>query len=63
MRTEVIRTEWKQREYDGKWQLLGLIMDQENSYTYFSETGAPYTIVPERWITVKVYDLLMEIVD
>tara|TARA_R110000772_G_scaffold99174_3_gene198900 strand:- start:21260 stop:21463 length:204 start_codon:yes stop_codon:yes gene_type:complete len=57
-----IRTEYKQRAFDGKWELLGLFMDVENSYTYGSEQGIPYTITPEKWVTMKVYDYEIEFV-
>lgn len=60
---KVIRTEMKQRAFDGKWQLLGLIMDQDNAYSYTTESGAKVTLVPEKWITLGVYDYLLEIED
>lgn len=58
-----LETELKQRAYDGKWELLARIMDHENSYTYGGENGNVITLVPEKWITIGVYDYLMEIVN
>jgi hypothetical protein len=60
---KVIKTELKQRAFDSKWQLLGLIMDHDNAYTYTTESGAKVSLVPEKWITLGVYDYLMEIED
>ncbi len=58
---KVIREEFKQRAYDGKWQRLGLIMDHDNAYTYSTESGAKVSLVPEKWVTLGVYDYLMEL--
>jgi hypothetical protein len=58
---KIIREEFKQRAFDGKWEKLGLIMDHENTYTYSTESGAKVSLVPEKWITLNVYDHLMEI--
>ena len=58
---KVIREEFKQRQYDGKWQRLGLVMDQDNAYTYSTESGAKVSLVPEKWVTLGVYDYIMEL--
>lgn len=59
----VIKTEYKQRAYDGKWQLLGLIMDKDNAYEVSNSEGNKITLIPEKWITLNVYDYELEIVD
>lgn len=53
-----IETQFKQRAYDGKWERIGKIADMENSYSYKTDGGNTITIVPEKWITIGVYDLL-----
>jgi hypothetical protein len=59
--TKFIETQFRQRAYDGKWERLGKIMDTENAYTYSTESGSRVTLIPEKWVTIGVYDLLMEI--
>lgn len=58
-----IEVEYKQRAYDGKWEKIAKIVDHENAYIYATESGAKVSIVPEKWITVGVYDLMGEFVD
>jgi hypothetical protein len=58
-----IDVDFKQREYDGKWEMIAKVMDHENAYTYKTESGNSVTLTPERWITVGVYDYLMSIED
>lgn len=58
----ILEYDLKQRAYDGKWQLLGKVMDEDNAYTYVSESGQRLTLVPEKWLTLKVYDYLLELV-
>jgi hypothetical protein len=53
----IIRSEFKQRQFDGKWQELGLIEDRDNAYP--DDTGLIF--IPVKWITLNVYDYLMEI--
>lgn len=60
---EVLAEEFKQRAYDGKWQRWIMILDEENSYTYTTETGSRKTEIPGKWVVADVYDYLMEIVD
>jgi hypothetical protein len=59
---EIIETQLVQRSFDGRWEKIAKILDHENSYTYKNETGASVTLTPEKWITIAVYDFLMEIV-
>lgn len=57
----ILETQFKQREYDGKWEKLARVMDYDNKYVYKSESGQRMTYVPTKWTTVGVYDLLAEI--
>lgn len=52
-----------QRSYDGKWEQIRKIPDYENSYTYKNEQGIITTLVPDKWITVHVFDFITEIVE
>lgn len=56
----ILETQLVQRAYDGKWEKIARIPDYENSYTYVNESGVKTTSVPDKWITVKVYDFIME---
>jgi hypothetical protein len=58
----VLETQIVQREWDKRWEKVVKIMDNENAYTY-NENGVSVTLIPEKWVTVAVYDYLMEIVD
>jgi hypothetical protein len=55
---KVLETQFKQREYDGKWERIVKVPDYENAYVYSTEGGNMIKILPEKWITVGVYDLL-----
>lgn len=57
----ILETQFKQREYDGKWEKLAKVMDYDNKYVYKTESGNRMTYVPEKWMTVGVFDLLAEI--
>jgi hypothetical protein len=59
----VLETAFKQRAFDGKWERIVKIMDLDNSYSFVNENGNRTTLIPEKWVTVGVYDLLMEIID
>lgn len=59
----ILETELVQRAYDGRWERIAKIMDHENAYSYSNESGNKITFVPEKWITIAVYDFIMEIVD
>lgn len=58
---EILETQIVQRSFDGRWEKIVRIVDRENAYTYKNETGTSVTLIPERWITVQVYDFIMEI--
>ena len=59
----ILETQFKQRAFDGKWERLGKIVDFDNKYTYQTESGSKVTLIPERWITLGVYDYLVEFAD
>jgi hypothetical protein len=59
----IIATEFKQRAYDGKWERLCKIVDFDSKYSYETETGSRVTLIPEKWITLGVYDYMLEFVD
>ena len=56
----IIETQFVQRAYDGKWEKLAKVMDYDNKYVYKTESGNRMTYVPEKWMTVGVFDLLAE---
>ena len=58
---KVLETSFKQRAFDGKWERIVKIMDLDNSYTFIGENGSRMTHIPTKWVTVGVYDYLMEI--
>jgi hypothetical protein len=59
----VLETQFKQREFDGKWERIAKVMDYEQKYTYVTESGQKISLIPEKWVTVGVYDYLMEMQD
>lgn len=59
----VIETQFKQRAFDGKWERIVKVMDHDNKYTYSTESGSKVTLIPEKWVTVGVYDYLLEFID
>ena len=59
----VLETQLKQRAYDGKWERIVKVLDEDNMYSYTNEYGSRVTMIPEKWITVGVYDYLLEIVE
>lgn len=58
---EILETQFVQRSFDGRWEKIARIMDKENAYTYKNETGTSVTLIPEKWVTIAVYDFMMEI--
>jgi hypothetical protein len=60
---QVLETAFKQRAFDGKWERVVKIKDNDNSYSFVDYDGASKTITPLKWVTVGVYDYLMEIND
>lgn len=57
----ILETQFKQRQFDGKWEKIVKVMDYDNKYVYKTESGNRMTYVPEKWMTVGVYDCMMEI--
>jgi hypothetical protein len=57
---EILETQLVQRSFDGRWEKIARVMDHENSYTYRNETGTSVILIPEKWITIGVYDFIME---
>ena len=60
-KVDVLAEEFKQRAFDGKWERIVKIMDLDNTYTFIGENGSRMSHIPTKWITVGVYDYLMEI--
>ena len=60
---EIYEVDFRQRAYDGKWERLGKIEDTDNTYVFINEYGNRAATTPFKWITLGVYDYLMEIVD
>lgn len=58
--SEILETQLVQRAFDGRWEKIVKIMDRENAYTYQNESGSKVTLIPEKWMTVGVYDFIME---
>ena len=57
----IIETQLKQRAYDGKWERIVEIIDDNNKYTMRDESGNTVTYTPTKWVTVGVYDYLLEL--
>ena len=57
----ILETQFTQRAYDGKWEKLAKVMDYDNKYVYKTESGNRMTYVPEKWMTVGVFDYMMEL--
>ena len=57
---EILETQIVQRDWDKRWEKIVRVMDYENSYTYRNETGNRETLIRDKWMTVAVYDFLME---
>jgi Trk K+ transport system NAD-binding subunit len=58
----IIESQIVQREFDGRWERIVKVIDTENQYTYKNESGITVSLIPEKWITVQVYDFVMEAV-
>ena len=59
----ILETQFKQRAFDGKWERIAKIVDYENKYSYETESSSRVTLIPEKWVTIGVYDYMLEIVD
>jgi hypothetical protein len=58
---KILETQFKQREYDGKWEKIVKVIDYDNKYVYKSESGHRLTYIPEKWMTVGVFDWLLQL--
>lgn len=57
----ILETQFKQRAFDGKWERICKIVDVENKHTYQTESGSRVSLIPEKWVTLGVYDYLIEV--
>ena len=60
LRSDILETQIVQREFDKRWERIVKVLDLENAYTCSNEQGMKVTLIPEKWVTVAVYDVLME---
>ena len=56
----ILESQIVQRDFDKRWERIVKVMDHENAYSYSNENGVPVTLIPTKWLTVAVYDFLME---
>lgn len=59
-KSDILESQIVQRDFDKRWERIVKVQDLENSYTFANEQGVKMTLIPEKWITVAVYDFLME---
>lgn len=57
----VLETQFKQRAFDNKWERIVKTMDYDNKNTFSNEYGNKVSYIPEKWVTVGVYDFIMEL--
>lgn len=57
----ILEEQFRQRAFDGKWERIARIIDHANKYTFTNEAGNEVSYIPEKWITVGVYDYLMDL--
>lgn len=57
----ILEEQFKQRAFDGKWERVVRIMDHANKYSFTNEAGNKVSYIPEKWVTVGVYDYMMEL--
>lgn len=53
-------TELRQRAYDGKWSVWGLVSIQRENPDDWADKNTP---LQSRWIQLKVYDFVGDLVD
>lgn len=58
---QILETQIVQRDYDKRWERIAKVVDHDNAYTYRNEAGVSVTMIPEKWITLNVFDFLMEV--
>ena len=59
----ILEKEYKFRNHDKKWMLLGKILDHDNMYKYTDEDGNVVKYIPQKWIILNVYDFELEIIE
>lgn len=59
----ILETQFKQRAFDGKWERIAKIVDYDNQYSYETESSSRVTFIPEKWVTIGVYDYMLEITE
>ena len=59
----VLDTQFKQRAFDGKWERIIKILDHDNAYVYTTDAGSKVRLIPEKWVTVGVYDYIISFED
>ena len=42
----ILETQFKQREFDGKWERIAKIVDYDNQYSYETESSSRVTFIP-----------------
>lgn len=57
----ILEEQFTQRALDGKWERIVRTMDYDNKYSFTNEVGNKVTYIPEKWMTVGVYDYQMEL--
>lgn len=57
---KILETQYNKRVYDGKIEKIAKIVDEENKYSYKTESGSIVSLVPTKWITVDVLDNMPE---
>lgn len=58
----ILETQFKQRAWDGKWEKIVRIMDFASRYSYHNEYGNKVSYIPEKWLTIGVYDYIGEMI-
>ena len=56
----ILETKLVQREYDGRWEKIAKVSDDRDYYRYKDEHGNMVTLTSPYWITLAVYDFIME---
>lgn len=58
---KILETQLVQRSHDGRWEQIGRYKDYDNSYYFRNELGMRETLTPDKWVTLKVFDFIVEI--
>lgn len=60
LKSDILESQIVQRDFDKRWERIVKVQDLENAYTFANEQGVKMTLIPEKWVTVAVYDFIME---